>query len=92
MSSPVLQENSRARGLQGRLTLSPSEAASALGVAESTLRRYMAEEGLRYARVRGRVLIKVEWILDWLDVHEEKIGQQQERAVALIGRRRVGGQ
>ena len=40
-----------------RLALRPKEAAEALGVGERTLRGWMRDEGLPFARVGGAVLI-----------------------------------
>ena len=68
-----------------RLTLGPGEAARALGVSENTLRRWMREERLPYARVGGRILIRVDRLLDWIDVHQEDHAQELEMILALAG-------
>ena len=54
-----------------RLTLGPREAAEALGVSASWLRRAMKERGLPYSRVDGRVLIKCSDLDAWLELHRE---------------------
>ena len=68
-----------------RVALSPKEAAQAIGVSSSTLRRYMVQEGLPYSRVNGRVFLRIDRILAWLDEHEERPGQELERVLSLAG-------
>ena len=55
--------------LGGRLALRPAEAAQALGVAPKTLRRWMRELGLPYARLDGVVLIPRAGLEKWIDEH-----------------------
>ena len=54
-----------------RLALRPKEAATALGVSERTLRIWMRDEELPFARVRGVVLIPrndlEQWVADRVD-------------------------
>ena len=54
-----------------RLTLSPDEAANAVGVSPTTLRMWMREEGLPYYRIKGRVLILVEELKSWIRTHKD---------------------
>jgi len=55
-----------------RIALGPREAAEALGVSESWIRRAMKERGLLYSRVEGRVLIRRDDLLAWLEHHRER--------------------
>jgi excisionase family DNA binding protein len=57
---------------EGRIALGPREAAAALGVSESWIRRAMKERGLPYSRVEGRVLIRRDDLLAWLERHRER--------------------
>jgi len=50
-----------------RLALRPKEAASALGVSERTLRTWMQDEGLPFARVGGVVLIPSRELVHWIE-------------------------
>lgn len=50
----------------GRLALRPKEAAIALGVSERTLRIWMRDEGLPFARVGGVVLIPRGELEHWI--------------------------
>jgi excisionase family DNA binding protein len=54
-----------------RLALRPSEAAHALGVSDRTLRKWMRDEGLPYARVGGAVLIPRAQLEKWM---AERVG------------------
>lgn len=58
--------------LDERLALGPREAAAALGVSPSWLRRAMREHGLPYSRVAGRILIRRDELLRWLEAHRER--------------------
>ena len=68
---------------EGRLALRPGEAARALGVSDRTLRKWMRDEGLPYARVSGVVLIPRRPLEDWL---AERIGadNRTDRLVSEI--------
>ena len=67
-----------------RLALGPKEAAASIGVSETTLRRWMVEEHLPYARIRGRILIRVDKLLAWLDEREERPGIEVADIVSLV--------
>ena len=62
---------SRLSDLTNRLALGPAEVAVAIGVSETTVRRWMVEEGLPYSRVGGRILVRVDRLLGWLDSHQD---------------------
>ncbi len=57
------------------LSVSTAKAAEALGCGESTLRKYMREEGLPFSRVGRRLYIAVDDLRTWLEqrrvIHEE---------------------
>ena len=55
--------------LADRLALRPKEAAQALGVAPKTLRKWMRELELPYARLDGVVLIPRAGLEKWIDEH-----------------------
>lgn len=62
-----------------RLALRVTEAADALGVSERTLRRWMRDEGLPFARIGGSVLLPVADVRGWLSERVES----DQRAEAL---------
>ena len=74
------------------LALSPDEAAKALGCSDSTMRMYMREEGLPYARVRGRVYIRVDELLAWLEQRREIPGEALRHTLQLVEEQRRGVQ
>ena len=75
-----------APSIRDRLTLGPKEAARALGVCDNTVRRWMREGGLPYSRYGGRVLIRVDRLLDWIDQHEENPRERVDELLRLVGR------
>ena len=62
---------SRGRSLRlaDRLALRPKEAAKALGISERTLRRWMRELDLPYARLDGVILIPRAKLERWIEDH-----------------------
>jgi excisionase family DNA binding protein len=52
--------------------LKPKAAAEYADVGERTLRTWLKEEALRSSRVRGTILIRVEWLDEFLEQHELK--------------------
>ncbi len=74
------------------LALSPDEAAKALGCSDSTMRMYMREEGLPYARVRGRVYIRVDELHRWLEERREVPVNEVADTLRLVAQRRKGVQ
>ena len=73
-----------------RLTLSPAEVSAQLGVGETTLRAWMREEGLPYYRIRGKILIRVDELLEWIGKHREFSGPETaERVDKIISGLRV---
>ena len=50
--------------------LKPKAAANYCDVGERTLRTWLKDEGLRSSRIRGSILIKVEWLDQFLQQHE----------------------
>ena len=54
-----------------RLALRPKEAAEALGISERTLREWMRNEGLPFARVGRLVVIPHIELLSWLAARVE---------------------
>lgn len=52
--------------LSARLALRPAEAASALGIGERTLRKWMRDDGLPYLRLDGVVLIPRGHLEAWM--------------------------
>ena len=52
--------------LTDRLALRPAEAATALGIGERTLRKWMRDESLPYFRVDGAVRIPVGDLRVWM--------------------------
>ena len=52
-----------------RLALKPREAAESLGVSERTLRKWMRDLGLPYARLDGVVLIPRARLEKWIEEH-----------------------
>jgi excisionase family DNA binding protein len=63
--------NAKPLDLTSRLALRPKEAAEAIGVSERTLRKWMRDCGLPYARVDGVVLIPRAGLELWLDEQAE---------------------
>ena len=63
-----------------RLALRPKEAAEALGVGERTLRGWMRDEGLPFARVGGAVLILRKDLEHWI---EQRV-DTSERVSAIV--------
>ena len=57
--------------LPDRLALRPKEAAIALGVSERTLRLWMKDEGLPFARVGGAILIPRKDLENWVTLRVE---------------------
>ena len=57
-----------------RLALRPREAAEALGVSERTLRAWMRDEGLPFARVGRSVLIPHKDLEHWI---EQRVGTSE---------------
>ena len=55
--------------LTSRLALRPKEAAQALGVAPKTLRKWMRDLDLPYARLDGVVLIPRAGLEKWIEEH-----------------------
>ena len=53
-------------GQPERIALRPQEAAEALGVSGRTLRAWMRDEGLPYARVGGTVIIPRVELEEWI--------------------------
>ena len=45
-------------------------AAKYCGVGERTVRAWLKEDGLRSSRVRGTILIKREWLDEFIEQHE----------------------
>ena len=72
-----------------RLTLSPKEAAGTIGVCENTFRTWMREEGLPYYRIRGKILIRVDELLEWIGKHQETPGRATARVDEIISGLRV---
>lgn len=62
-----------------RLALRPGEAAKALGISDRTLRTWMRDEGLPYARVGGAVLIPCAQLEAWMAARTD----HEQRASAL---------
>ena len=56
-------------GQPERLALRPAEAARALGIGERTLRKWMRDLGLPYARLDGVVLIPRARLEKWIEEH-----------------------
>ena len=48
----------------------------------------MAEEGLPYSRVKGRIYVLILKLERWLENHEEQPGQELERVLSLVGQAR----
>ena len=61
--------------LASRLALRPKEAAQALGVAPKTLRKWMRELELPYARLDGVVLIPRAGLEKWIEEHLTNDGE-----------------
>lgn len=59
--------------------LKPKAAAEYCNVGERTLRTWLRNEGLRSSRVRGSVLIKIEWIDEFLEKHESGNGKKVDQ-------------
>jgi excisionase family DNA binding protein len=55
--------------LADRLALRPAEATKALGISEKTLRKWMRERELPYARLDGVVLIPRGSLERWIEEH-----------------------
>lgn len=55
----------------------PKSAAAYAGIGERTLRTWLKEEGLRSSKVRGTVLIKQQWLDEFLEAHEQTNGDDQ---------------
>lgn len=64
--------------------LKPKAAAVYYDVGERTMRTWLKEEGLRSSRVRGPILIKVEWIDEFLQQHELDSGDKVEGIVKQV--------
>jgi len=64
--------------------LKPKSAAEYCDIGERTLRTWLKEEGLRSVRVRGSVLIKVEWMDEFLEKHESDPGLEVDRIVSDV--------
>ena len=65
-----LKTSNRRRAHPVKGWFKPKAAAEYCNVGERTLRTWLKEEGLRSSRVRGAVLIKVDWIDEFLEQHE----------------------
>ena len=64
--------------------LKPKAAAMYCDIGERTMRTWLKEEGLRSARVRGSILIKVEWLDEFLEQHELTNGNEVDRIVSDV--------
>ena len=67
-----------------RLAVSPGELAQMTGVAESTVRCWMRDQGLPFCRVGGRILIPVRLFDDWLLEHRDDRGRELDAQVGQI--------
>jgi excisionase family DNA binding protein len=61
--------------------LKPKSAAQYCDVGERTMRTWLKEEGLRHTRIRGTILIKIEWLDEFLTVLEVNDGSEVDRIV-----------
>lgn len=64
--------------------LKPKTAAVYCDVGERTMRTWLKGEGLRSTRVRGSILIKVEWLDKFLEQHELDHGNKVDRIVSDV--------
>ena len=49
-----------------------------------TIETWIKERGLRYSRVRGKRLVKREWLDEFLEAHEADSGNNVDRIVSDI--------
>ena len=61
-----MKDDPRPVDLSSRVALRPKEAATALGVSERTLRRWMRDRSLPYLRPDRGILIPVAGLMEWL--------------------------
>jgi excisionase family DNA binding protein len=66
--------------------LKPKPAAEYADVGERTLRTWLKEETLRSSRVRGTVLIKTQWLDEFLERHEVSSRNELEGIVDEVMR------
>lgn len=69
--------------------LKPKAAAEYCDIGERTLRTWLKEDGLRSSRVRGTVLIKLEWLDAFIEQHEIGQGDGVDRIVNEVCRNLV---
>ena len=85
MSGEIRKSDTRI-SLADRVALSPKEVAKTIGCSDSTVRRYMKEEGLPYSRVLGRVYILMPDLVGWLESHKEDPRLELNHLLAIVDR------
>ncbi len=60
------------------------ETAAQLGVCERTLRKWMRERDFPYARVGQTILVRPEWVRDWLEQYRQRPKSEVQDAVLHV--------